>query len=76
MAWVQALGMQPVDMKDVNRSDRGPASAVETFLKSKGGSPSGPLDLLFFFLIFSWLQGLKAEKNQCRRYAQNQAKHE
>jgi hypothetical protein len=56
MAWVQALGMQPVDMKDVNRSDRGPASAVETSLKSKRGSPSGPLDLLFFF--FSWLQGL------------------
>jgi hypothetical protein len=31
MAWVQALGMQPVDMKDVNGSDRCPASAVETF---------------------------------------------
>ena len=52
IAFPQADGVLPTDMKDSKMIESGGASALEMFLTKVEGKPSGPQVLLFFvFLI-------------------------
>jgi hypothetical protein len=62
MAWVQSRGTRPIDIRDVNKSDKGPAWTGASFLKRIGGKPSGPLDLVFFIFLMA-AEILRGEKS-------------
>jgi hypothetical protein len=54
MACDQAVGILPIDMKDLNISDSGVAKQPAKLLNNNGGKPSGPqLPPAFNFLIAS-----------------------
>ena len=52
IAFSQADGVLPTDMKDSKMIENGKASALEMFLTKVKGKPSGPQMFLFLFNSF------------------------
>ena len=53
IAFLQADGVLPTDMKDSKMMEGGRASALEMFLTTVEGKPSVPQVLLFFVLLIA-----------------------
>ena len=61
IAFPQAHGVLPTDMKESKMIESGRASALEMFLTKVEGKPSGPEVLLFFCLFNSFKDCCRCE---------------